>query len=139
MKSLSFRQLQRKLDRIFSEYIRLRDSDEKGYCRCITCGTPHPWKEMDCGHYCGRRHLATRYHEMNCHAQCKHCNGFMEGQHFIYRRKLVEMYGEAAVQRIENIAMTPGGDNSISLEVKIEEYSRKLKALKKIKGIGVRA
>jgi hypothetical protein len=134
-KPLNFRQLQKKADRVFSEFIRLRDAEVNGYTKCITCGKVLFWRDMDCGHYCGRKHLSTRYHEQNCHAQCKHCNGFMEGQHFIYRRKLVELYGEAEVQKLENIAMLSGGDDSISLMYKIAEYQQKVKALKKIKAV----
>ncbi len=37
------------LDRIFSEYIRRRDSDENGIGRCISCGKMVHWKEADCG------------------------------------------------------------------------------------------
>ena len=28
----------KKLDAVFSKYIRLRDADQEGYCRCATCG-----------------------------------------------------------------------------------------------------
>ena len=27
-----------KLWKVFSEYIRLRDADDRGYCNCISCG-----------------------------------------------------------------------------------------------------
>lgn len=36
-----------KLDRIFSEYIRLRDADNNGYIRCISCGKIVFWKDTD--------------------------------------------------------------------------------------------
>ena len=39
----------KKLDKIFSEYIRKRDADENGYVKCCTCPTVEHWKEMDCG------------------------------------------------------------------------------------------
>ena len=34
--------LKKKLDKIFSEYIRLRDCDYKGNCKCISCGKEAP-------------------------------------------------------------------------------------------------
>lgn len=61
------------LDRWFSLYIRLRDSDANGYSRCISCGKPVYWKEADCGHFINRRHMNTRYDERNCNLQCRNC------------------------------------------------------------------
>ena len=53
--------LKAKLDRIFSEYIRLRDANPQGYTVCISCGKIVPWKESDCGHFINRSHMATRF------------------------------------------------------------------------------
>ncbi len=38
--------LKKKLDKIFSEYIRKRDSDYKGYCKCISCSKEYPALEV---------------------------------------------------------------------------------------------
>jgi hypothetical protein len=63
-----------KIDRIFSVYIRLRDTNEKGFGKCITCDETFHYSELECGHFRGRRHMATRWHENNAHAQCHECN-----------------------------------------------------------------
>lgn len=67
--------LVRKLDRVFSEYIRLRDSKPYGYkyFKCISCGMVKPYEQMDCGHFIGRTHMATRFDEKNCNGECKSC------------------------------------------------------------------
>lgn len=67
--------LVRRVDNIFSKYIRLRD----GFC--FTCGTPH---NLTCGHYISRIHMATRFDEDNCHAQCISCNRLHETDPSIY-------------------------------------------------------
>ena len=54
----------------FSRYIRLRDSDENGYCSCFTCGRINLWKYMDAGHGLGRQHLGIKYHEKNNVTNC---------------------------------------------------------------------
>jgi hypothetical protein len=36
-----------KLDTSFSEFIRLRDSDKNGVCKCITCGDFKHWQDCD--------------------------------------------------------------------------------------------
>ncbi len=92
-----------KLDKVFSRYIRLRDCMPNGYFRCISCGQIKPYEQADCGHYINRQHMITRYHEMNCNAQCRKCNRFMEGNMQGYRQGLVTKYGEQKVLMLESM------------------------------------
>jgi len=69
-----------KLDTTFSIFIRMRDVDENGFVKCCTCPTVRHWKEMDAGHFVLRKHLATRWRESNCHAQCQECNRHESGE-----------------------------------------------------------
>ena len=62
---ISKSKLRDKLDAVFSKYIRLKYSDDKGYCRCISCGKVFPWKEIQNGHYMSRRYMSTRFSEDN--------------------------------------------------------------------------
>ena len=96
----------KKLDEVFSKYIRLKYSDERGYCRCISCGKVHFWKQIQNGHYMSRRHLATRWSEDNCRPQCVACNIFNQGAAQMYRRNLVAEIGEDRVTWIESFAPT---------------------------------
>ena len=77
----STKSLKDKLDRVFSMYIRLRDSKEFGfkYFRCISCGRVLPFEQADCGHYISRTNMALRFSEDNCSAQCRSCNRFKDG------------------------------------------------------------
>lgn len=93
--------LKARLDREFSLYVRLRDTMPNGYFRCISCGQLKPFGQADCGHYINRQHMSTRYDEMNCNAQCRKCNRFMEGNMSGYRHGLVEKYGERNVMLLE--------------------------------------
>lgn len=90
--------LVRKLDDIFSRYIRLRDAMPSGYVRCISCGRIKKFSEVDCGHYHSRRHMATRWDEDNCNAQCRYCNRFLADQLVGYRDGLIKKIG---IQRFE--------------------------------------
>ena len=67
--------LVRKLDRVFSLYIRKRDSAPWGgkFFRCISCGRVMPYAQGDCGHFFSRRHMSTRFDEDNCHMECRYC------------------------------------------------------------------
>lgn len=93
--------LKARLDREFSLYVRLRDTMPNGYFRCISCGQLKPFGQADCGHYINRQHMSTRYDEMNCNAQCRKCNRFMEGNMSGYRHGLVAKYGERNVLLLE--------------------------------------
>lgn len=92
--------LKDKLDKEFSLFIRLRDS-ENGYFRCISCGQIKPFEQADCGHYINRQHMSTRFDEMNCNAQCRACNRYQEGNMSGYRQGLVKKYGEKRVLLLE--------------------------------------
>lgn len=90
----------RKLDTIFSQYIRRRDCGY-GIAPCISCGKPVTYDTSDCGHYENRKHMATRYDEVNCNSQCRACNRFSEGNIQGYRRGLIKKYGEKKVEEVE--------------------------------------
>ncbi len=74
----------KKLDAIFSEYIRLRTANANGFVECVTCGKQDHWRSMDCGHFISRKFMSTRWHEDNCQVQCKSCNVFRYGEQYKY-------------------------------------------------------
>lgn len=81
------------LDTVFSEYIRLRDSDENGYIRCISCGRRVHWTEADNGHFISRGNMSLRFDERNCNAQCRVCNRSKDGNITGYRAGMIQKYG----------------------------------------------
>jgi len=92
----------KELDEVFAEYIRLRDSNGDTF-RCISCGQVKPMSQCQCGHYVGRVHMATRYHEKNNNGQCVGCNIFKSGNVLEYRFGLIEKYGEEVVNQLEGM------------------------------------
>ncbi len=126
-----------RLDRVFSEYIRLRDSfkTQSGfYFKCISCGQIKPYEDADCGHYVNRGHMSTRFSEDNCHAQCRSCNRFDEGNIYNYRRGLVAKIGEGRVLLLEGQKHAACKLGEFELKAMIEEYKKKVKLLKEEKG-----
>lgn len=73
-KESSFPALKRKAWDVFSKWIRQRDADENGFCKCCTCPEIRHWKGMDAGHFKSRIYENTLFDEQNVHAQCKGCN-----------------------------------------------------------------
>ena len=122
--------LKAKLDRVFSEYIRLRDTaghTKDGYFRCISCGQIKPYSQADCGHYIGRQHMATRFNELNCWAQCRKCNRFEEGRKADYRRNLVDRIGEDKVLLLEASQRNTAKISDFEYEELIKFYQQKIK------------
>src|ERR1035441_6586744 len=70
----------KKLDKVFSEYIRRRNADKNGMTNCYTCGVMKHWKELQCGHFAPRQYTSLRYDERNCQTQCYACNMLYNGQ-----------------------------------------------------------
>lgn len=89
-----------KLDTIFSIYIRKRDANKNGYCKCISCGRIYHWKNMDAGHFVNRKHMSVRYNEQNVNAQCRACNRFDEGNIPAYALNLIKLHGEGVIQTL---------------------------------------
>lgn len=125
-------------DRWFSRFIRIRDSNEFGICRCVTCGNPKPWKNIDCGHFQKRRHASTRYDEKNCHAQCRKCNSFEGGKDFEYGVAIDRKYGDGTAEKLWNKAHQRSSPmKKFDYEMKAEEYREKAKQLAGEKGLEI--
>lgn len=124
----------RKLDEVFSKYIRLRDMMPGRVFRCISCGRVLPIEQADCGHYINRKHMATRFSERNCNAQCRSCNRFDEGNMSGYRAGLIKKRGEAIVVLLESQRTEQRKWEVWELKAAIEHYQREVKRLEAEKG-----
>lgn len=121
-------QLVKKLDKVFSEYIRRKDAIE-GISTCITCGDRKEWKLHQNGHYMSRGHYNTRWDETNCHVQCVACNMFRKGNYTEYALYMISRYG---VDYLEELKRKAGSSNKIStveLRELTEVYKKKLQLL----------
>lgn len=89
-----------KADKWFSEFIRLRDSDEHGRVKCVTCSHTDHWRYLQCGHCLERGNMSTRYDEKNCNAQCAGCN-WNGGQRVKHEAAIDAKHGEGTVAALE--------------------------------------
>ena len=132
MKTPSVSTLKKRLDRIFSEYIRRRDArtNPNGYVSCCSCGQVAHWKQMDAGHYISRKHNTTRYHPKNVHAQCRQCNRYDEGNKSGYSLFLTRAYGPGIIAALDHLGHQSKRFRAPELLELIAEYRAKLKRLK---------
>lgn len=129
--------LVKKLDRIFSLYIRLRDVMPNGYVRCISCGKIKSFEDVDCGHFHSRRHMATRFNEDNCHAECKFDNRFSADHLIGYQRNLIQKIGQQRFDLLNVNAHSTCHFTNSELEDMIVHYTVEVKKLSSLKGIKV--
>lgn len=122
-----------KLWKIFSQYIRLRDSNENGFCICCTCGAIRYWKDMDCGHGIPRQHMATKYDEKNNGAQCSGCNNYGRGMPQKYKEFVDKKYGKGTWDLLNFTSRTPVKYSQFEIDLLTLTYKEKVAELMKTK------
>ena len=125
----------KKLDTVFSQFIRLRASDHRGMGECFTCGAVRHYTEVDAGHFMSRACMSVRWSETNVQSQCKRCNGFRSGEQYIFSIRLDELYGEGTAERLLIESKQTRKWTRDELEQMYHHYKRKVDELKSTKGL----
>jgi len=99
MKKLTRSKLIKKLDKIFSLYIRQRYAKNE-IAECFTCGKKDHYKKLQCGHFQSRKYYSTRWDETNCQVQCAGCNVFKYGEQFVFGVNLNKKFGEGTAESL---------------------------------------
>lgn len=119
--------LKKKLWDIFSKVIRMRDADEDGYVKCISCEKVDHYKNLDCGHYLPKSlGLSIYFEETNVAPQCTHCNRFRHGNQPKYALALIEKYGPEILEELDKKQRNPRQIKSWEYEELIEKYKKEL-------------
>jgi hypothetical protein len=133
MKSIS--KLKKELDKWFSLYIRLRDATPEGMVQCFTSGRIYHYKQIHAGHFMSRKHLGTRWCEMNVQPQSPKDNLFGQGEQWQFGLKLDAKYGIGTAEELQYKAKQTIKMSRIDYEEEIRYYKANVKNLKKEKGI----
>lgn len=133
MKSVS--KLKKELDKWFSLYIRLRDATDEGMVQCFTSGRIYHYKNIHAGHFMSRKHLSTRWCEINVQPQSAADNLFGQGEQFLFGINLDSKYGEGTAEELQYKAKLKFKLTRVDYEDKISYYKDAVKNLKKEKGI----
>ena len=123
-KKLTRSKLVKKLDNIFSQYIRLSNS-VNDIAECVTCNKKDHWKKMQCGHFQSRKHYSTRWDERNVAVQCAGCNVFRYGEQFKFSLYLGVKLSEELLQKSRETVKFA----DVDLIEMVDYYSNKLKLL----------
>lgn len=114
--------LKKKLDQVFSRWIRQRGADEGGTNECVSCGTLKHWKDLQAGHYYSRVFTALRWHPENVWPQCMRCNIFLKGNMIPYGRALVTLIGQERLDVMDSIHRHTMKLSRADIEAMIELY-----------------
>jgi hypothetical protein len=120
--------LKSNLWKVFSEYIRRKDSDDTGRTSCISCGIFGHWSNFDAGHYIPKTYgLSIYFHEKNVHPQCTGCNRFRRGNLTAYAIALRKRYGENILEELDELKHKSVKYSRSDYEELIEKYKGLLK------------
>ena len=131
IKSEPFPILKVKLDKAFSELVRLKGTDLDGWEKCVTCKSWGHWKSMDCGHFVDRDHLPTRWDLDNCRPQCQKCNRFKTGRRYEFGMALNRELGYGTAERLIEKGSGPSQHIKDTAQELLEDIKSKLNVEKK--------
>ncbi len=115
---------------LLSKIIRIKHSDENGYCACVTCGTTKHWSELQAGHFIPKAQGNSVYFlEENIHPQCVYCNMFQGGNLTNYTLYMIDTYGRDEVERLQKVKNEKIKITENDYEQMIVEFKSRLKDL----------
>lgn len=126
---------EQKLWKVFSEFIRLKFSNENGFCQCYTCGAIRYWRNIDCGHGIGRQHKATKFDEKNNRPQCKVCNGLEGGKREEFKKQMDLEHGAGTWDLMELKSRQRSKMGAFEFDVLAKHYGRLVHDLKREKNL----
>ena len=113
----------KKLDSVFSQYIRLKAASN-GIAECFTCNKKDHWKKLQNGHFQSRKHYSTRWDEINCQVQCAGCNVFRAGEQYKFSVNLDAKYGEGTARRLHIKSQKTVKFANFEIEDMIKKYKK---------------
>ena len=116
---------------VFSQYIRMRDSNNNWFAKCCTCEVVDEWKYLQAGHFVAGRNNSILFEETNVHAQCVGCNYFgRNAKHYgNYYEFMKAKYGVEEVDRLILLSNREVLLTKEDFEQIEEKYKQKIKDL----------
>lgn len=100
----------KKLDAVFSKWVRRKYADASGRVKCFVCGVSKRVEDMHCGHFMSRKSYSTRWlHDVdnglvNTMPECPRCNLFDQNQNYVFSRRLDEVFGEGTADKVYRLS-----------------------------------
>lgn len=138
-KANSHKRLQDVLDKVFSLFIRLRDTNKEGKAFCCTCGELKEWNQLQCGHFQSRRFMSTRYEPKNSSAQCIACNILFSGEQYKHGLFLNNKWGEDTANQLYLLSQEIKKYETSELKELIDYYTQEVREMIKQKDFEIKS
>lgn len=125
-RKVSKRGLIKKLDTVFSLWVRTKDADFNGMVHCYTCPAFKHWKQMQCGHFISRVYYSLRWEPDNCRVQCASCNLYHQGEQYTFGKNLEKELGNLRIEQMREIKNHASGFSVQDYLDKIEYFNSRL-------------
>jgi len=122
------KKLIKKLDKVFSKFIRARDK------HCVVCGTT---QNLQCGHLFSRVAYSTRWDELNCHGQCASHNLLHEHDAYPFTDWFLRKFGKDQYDILHNRYAHHAIIKNWELILRITEFQEKLDKLTQKRSSGL--
>jgi hypothetical protein len=129
-KKESIKELVKKLDKVFSLFVRLIHADKDGMVTCYTSGKRLHFKEAHAGHFLSRKFYVTRWDEKNVKVQSYAENIHSKGNPIEFQRRLENEFGREVIAKLIDKKYSPYKLQRIELQMMIEDYTVKVNELK---------
>jgi len=132
-KQLSISFLEKKLDVVFSKYIRLRDCIATTWTttqlNCFICDELIDYEKSQAMHFIPRQHKATKFDESNVFGGCMRWDVFLHGNYLEYFIKMEQKFGRKKVDELLESKKQIYLWNPEGLLAKIDYFNNKFKEL----------
>jgi len=129
------------LDAVFSQYIRLVETDEAGYGYDFVTGERLTYSTAEASHFIKRSHLATRWEPLNVHAQLPQNNQENERNTIAkenYLNQIKRFFGQDVLIRLDDLKKTDWKPWDFELRELLAKYRQVNRELAKDKMFEVR-
>ncbi len=122
-----------------AKYIKLRDADNNGFCRCCTCEKIIAYNDSNtqAGHYVPGHNNSTYFDDAHIHAQCYTCNHHGRGEQGKYGLFLKKKYGydDATLEEVLSMKRKKKKVTMEELKEKKRWFDEESSKLRKKKGL----
>ena len=119
----------KKLDSVFSQYIRRRFAIND-ISECVTCGTKSHYKKLQAGHFMSRKHYSTRWDVDNVQVQCYSCNVMRYGEQYKFGLYLEKTYKKGMAEKLQSKSRIITKFSDVDLIDMINNFNKLLTDLK---------
>ena len=135
MKKHSISWHKKKVWRLISLFVRLKETDNYGYGFCVTCGAKTFWKEGQAGHFCDGRGNSILFDLRGIHLQCFKCNIWLSGNKLRYWVYMEKNFGRSTIDELIILSKMPRKFTISELEQMAIDYTLRTSEMLKGKQI----